>query len=159
MRHYRRGVAPKLPAEFWETEPMRAALASGDLGQIIRAYRFHPFHEDPLPQDLIADWLHISQSSLSRIEQGKRRVTIDDLAGFARELGIPMALRWMPQDASEAREDADPFEPLEMVRSVERSELGPGTLEALHAGAERLCRGYSTMPPGALRQEAEQQLR
>jgi hypothetical protein len=46
-----------------------------------------------------------------------------------------------------------------MVRRVERSELGPGTLETLHAGAERLCCGYSTMPPGALRQEAEQRLR
>lgn len=50
MSHDLRGVAPKLPAEFWET-----ALASGDLGQIIRAYRFHPFHGDPLPQDLVAD--------------------------------------------------------------------------------------------------------
>jgi transcriptional regulator with XRE-family HTH domain len=159
MSHYRRGVAPQLPAVFWETEPMRAALDSGDLGQIIRAYRFHPLHGDPLPQDLVADWLHISQSSLSRIEQGKRRVTIDDLAGFARDLGIPMALRWMPQDASEAGADVDPFEPLELVRRVERSELGPDTLEALHSGAERLCCGYSTMPPMALRQEAEQQLR
>jgi transcriptional regulator with XRE-family HTH domain len=159
MSHYRRGVAPKLPAEFWETEPMHAALASGDLGQIIRAYRFHPFHGDPLPQDLVADWLHVSQSSLSRIEQGERRVTIDDLAGFAQELGIPMVLRWMPQDAGEAGEEVDPLEPSEMVRRVERSELGPGTLEALHAGAERLCCGYSTVPPGTLRQEAEQQLR
>lgn len=69
-----------------------------------------------------------------------------------------MALRWIPQDAGEGG-DVDPFEPLEMVRRVERSELGPGTLEALHAGAERLCCGYSTMPPAALRQEAEQQLR
>ena len=85
MSLYRRGVAPQLPAEFWETEPMKAALASGDLGQIIRAYRFHPLHGDPLPQDLVAGWLHISQSSLSRIEQGKRRATIDDLAGFARD--------------------------------------------------------------------------
>jgi transcriptional regulator with XRE-family HTH domain len=157
--NYRRGVAPALPADFWQTEPMEAALASGDLGQIIRAYRFHPFHGQPVPQDLVADWLHVSQSSLSRIEQGKRRVTISDLAGFARDLGIPMTLRWMPQDASEAGEDMDPFEPLEMVRRVERSELGPGALEALHAGAERLCCGYSTMPPQRLRQEAEQQLR
>ncbi len=160
MNDYRRGVAPELPAAFWQTEPMAAALASGDLGQILRAYRFHPFHpQQPLPQDLVADWLHISQSSLSRIEQGKRRVTIDDLAGFARDLGIPMAVRWMRPDASLARADVDPYEPLEMVRYVERSELGPDTLEALHARAEKLCCDYSVMPPQALRQEAEQQLR
>lgn len=45
------------------------------------------------------------------------------------------------------------------VRRVECSEHGPDTLEALHAGAERLCCAYSTMAPLALRQEAEQQLR
>jgi transcriptional regulator with XRE-family HTH domain len=157
MSLYRRDVAPQLPAAFWETEPMSAALASGDLGRIIRAYRFHPLHGDPLPQDLVAGWLHISQSSLSRIEQGKRRVTIDDLTGFARELGIPMALRWTPRDTCDAG-DVEPFEPLDMVRRIERSELGPGTLDARHAGAERLCCAYSTMAPLALRQETEQQL-
>jgi transcriptional regulator with XRE-family HTH domain len=159
MSHYRRGVAPQLPAEFWQTEPMTAALASGDLGTIIRAYRFHPFHGQPLPQDVVADWLHVSQSSLSRIEQGKRRVTIDDLAGFARDLGIPMAIRWMPQDTGDTGSDVDPFEPLELVCRVERSELGRGTLEALHVAAETLCCRYSTMAPPALRQRAERQLR
>jgi transcriptional regulator with XRE-family HTH domain len=160
VNYHPRDVAPQLPAAFWQTEPMAAALASGDPGQILRAYRFHPFHgQQPLPQDVVADWLHIRQSRLSRIEQGKRRVTIDDLAGFARDLGIPMAVRWLPPDAAPAGEDVDPYGPLEMVRYVERSELGPDTLEALHARVEKLCCDYSAMPPQALRQEAEQQLR
>jgi transcriptional regulator with XRE-family HTH domain len=159
VNHHRRGVAPDLPAAFWQTEPIAGALVSGDLGQILRAYRFHPFHgQQPLPQDVVADWLHISQSSLSRIEQGKRRVTIEDLAGFARDLGIPMAVRWMPPVAS-AGMGVDPYEPLEMVRHVERSELGPHTLEALHAHAEKLCCDYAAMAPQRLRREAEQQLR
>lgn len=54
--------------------------------------------------------------------------------------------------------DADPFEPLEIVRHVERSELGPHTVEVLHATAERLCCGYSSMRPQALLGETEQQL-
>lgn len=44
-------------------------------------------------------------------------------------------------------------------RRVERAEPDPGTLDALHAEAERLCCRYSTMAPSALRQEAEQHLR
>jgi hypothetical protein len=42
----------------------------------------------------------------------------------------------------------DPFEFLEMGR-VERSEIGPGTLEALHATAEQLCCDYPTARAGA----------
>ncbi|MGH2941162.1 MAG: tetratricopeptide repeat protein [Solirubrobacteraceae bacterium] len=53
----------------------------------------------------------------------------------------------------------DPFEPLETMRRIERSEIGPATLEALHAGAERLCCGYSTTAPRVLLQQAERQLR
>ena len=52
----------------------------------------------------------------------------------------------------------DPFEPLEAMRRIERSEIGPATLEALHAGAERLCCEYPTAAPQALRAQAEQQL-
>jgi hypothetical protein len=37
-----RGSAPDVPAEFWQTDVMTAALASRDLGRVIRAYRCHP---------------------------------------------------------------------------------------------------------------------
>ena len=46
----RRDRAPEVPPEFWHTEAMAAALDSGDLGRVLRAYRFHPFHGQPLPQ-------------------------------------------------------------------------------------------------------------
>jgi hypothetical protein len=39
-----RNRAPEVPPEFWQTDAMAAALASGDLGRIILAYRSHPFH-------------------------------------------------------------------------------------------------------------------
>lgn len=133
----RRDRAPELPADFWQTARMDAALRSGDLGRVLQAYRVHPFHGQPLPQSVIADWLHISQSTLSRIENGKRRLTVDDIAGFARALCAPMALRW------DAKEDLG---------------IGSATLEALHATVERLCRDYSTAPAAELQEQTEPQL-
>jgi transcriptional regulator with XRE-family HTH domain len=89
--------APEVPSSFWQTEVMAAALASGDLGRMLRAYRSHPFHgHRPLPQTVIAGWLHVSQMTVSRIEQGKRRLTIDEINRFADGLAIPMTLRWLP---------------------------------------------------------------
>jgi hypothetical protein len=77
---------------------------------------------------------------LSRIEQGTRRLTVDDINWFARALGVPWKLRWIEQ-ASEARVEVD-----------------QGTVEAHHAAAERLCCDYSTVPAPALREQTEQQL-
>jgi len=157
QRKRRHDRAPDVPPDFWHTDMMGAALASGDIGRVIRAYRSHPFHGQILPQSTVADWLHVSQTTLSRIENGRRRLTIDDIDGFARALGLSVALRLVRQHPGKAGEDVDPFEVLEMGR-VERSEIGPGTLEALHAAAEQLCCGYSTVPAPALREETEQQL-
>jgi hypothetical protein len=40
----RRDRAPEVPRELWQTPAMLDALASGELGRVIRAYRAHPFH-------------------------------------------------------------------------------------------------------------------
>jgi transcriptional regulator with XRE-family HTH domain len=101
---------------------MAAALASGDLGRMLRAYRSHPFHgHRPLPQTVVAGWLHVSQMTVSRIEQGKRRLTIDEINWFTRSLGIPATLRWLPDH--EAGEDVEPLS--------RRSLLGAGVGAAL----------------------------
>ena len=55
----------------------------------------------------MADWLCVSQTTLSRIEQGRRRLAIDEISGFARALGIAVAVRWSPQD--NVGEDVDPI--------------------------------------------------
>jgi transcriptional regulator with XRE-family HTH domain len=123
-----------VPQEFWRTALMSAALASGDLGRVLRMYRFHPLHGRPLSQALVARWLHVSQSTLSRIENGQRRLTIDDIAGFARALGMPMPLRWMVQHG--AGEDVEPIS--------RRSLLGAGAGAALGLNA--------TTAPAAARQ-------
>ncbi len=85
----RRDRAPRVPAEFWDDDVMVDALASGDFGRVLRAYRQHPFHGRPLSQTIVAGWLHVSQASLSQIELGQCRLTVDDIAGFAERLGSP----------------------------------------------------------------------
>jgi hypothetical protein len=125
QRRRRRDCAPEVPPEFWHSEAMAAALDSGDLGRVVRAYRFHPFHGQPLPQGIVAGWLHVSQATLSRIEHGHRRLTIDEIAGFARSLGLSVALRWTPQP--EVGEDVDPIS--------RRSLLGAGVGAALGLNA------------------------
>jgi hypothetical protein len=120
-----RGRAPDVPAEFWQTDVMAAALASGDLGRVIRAYRSHPFHGQRLPQTLLANWLHMSQAAVCRIETGRRRVTIDEISGVARALGMPVTLPWTLQP--EAGEDVDPIS--------RRSLLGAGVGTALGLNA------------------------
>jgi hypothetical protein len=121
----RRDRAPEVPPEFWHTDSMAAALDSGDLGRVLRAYRFHPFHGQPLPQCIVAGWLHVSQATLSRIESGHRRLTVDEIAGFARALGHSIAVRWTP--LHDTGEDVDPLS--------RRSLIGAGVAAALGLNA------------------------
>jgi transcriptional regulator with XRE-family HTH domain len=89
-------------------------------------YRFHPFHGRPLTQAVVAGWLHVSQATLSRIEHGKRHLTIDEIDSFTRALSMPLALRWT-QHPTEVGEDVDPFS--------RRSLLGAGAGAALGLNA------------------------
>jgi hypothetical protein len=103
----RRDCAPDVPPEFWRTDAIAAALESADIGCVVRAYRFHPFHGQPLPQGTVANWLHVSQATLSRIEHGHRRLTVEEIAGFARSLGLSITVRWTP--LHDTGEDVDPL--------------------------------------------------
>lgn len=86
---------PAVPASFWEHEPVRHALAERHLGQVIRAYRHHPYHgRNPLPQTIVAGWLGITQAQLSRVENGPPLVHLDRLAHWATLLGIPASRLW-----------------------------------------------------------------
>jgi transcriptional regulator with XRE-family HTH domain len=104
---------------------MAAALDSRDVGRVIRAYRCHPFHRQRLSQALVAGWLHMSQAAVCRIETGRRRVTIDEIAAIAHALGMPIALPWTLQ--LEVGEDVDPLS--------RRSLLGAGVGAALGLNA------------------------
>jgi hypothetical protein len=114
-----------VPPEFWQTEMMVDALASGNVGQVIRAYRCHPFHGQRLPQTLVAGWLHMSQAAVCRIETGRRRLTIDEIGYIVQVLGLPLvAVLWALQQHGE---DVDPLS--------RRSLLGVGVGAALSLNA------------------------
>ncbi|MEU7970973.1 XRE family transcriptional regulator [Micromonospora sp. NPDC049089] len=88
-------MPPKVPASFWEHEPVRLALAERHLGRVIRAYRCHPYHgRVALPQSVVAGWLGITQAQLSRVENGPPLVHLDRLAHWAQLLGIPASCLW-----------------------------------------------------------------
>jgi transcriptional regulator with XRE-family HTH domain len=92
--------APRPSAEFWHADHMCDALASKDMGVVVRTYRHHPAHNlPPLPQVDVARWLGITQGQLSRIESGRNRVRdVDKLAHYARVLRIPRELLWFEID-------------------------------------------------------------
>lgn len=86
---------PEVPPDFWAHEPMREALSSWHIGQVMRAYRHHPFHETrPLSQERVAGWLGLTQTQLSRIENGPPIKDLDKLIRWARTLHIPADLLW-----------------------------------------------------------------
>lgn len=85
---------PEMAAAFWTDAQMREALANWHMGQVIAAYRNHAYHGRPLPQELVAGWVGITQAQLSRIENGPPIKDLDRLIQWARTLGIPGHLLW-----------------------------------------------------------------
>ncbi|HEU5031966.1 MAG TPA: helix-turn-helix domain-containing protein [Spirillospora sp.] len=86
---------PAVPADFWNAAPLRTALDNWHIGQLIRAYRHHPHHGPrALPQEVVARWLNITQTQLSRIESGPPVTDLDRLVPWARTLGVPSDLLW-----------------------------------------------------------------
>lgn len=93
---------PAVPAEFWRSEQMRAALASCEMGVVIRAFRTHPHHGRCIPQRTAASWVGVTQTRLSRIENGERIVNLNKLTRWAHVLGIPTDLLWFRVSRPEA---------------------------------------------------------
>jgi tetratricopeptide (TPR) repeat protein len=86
--------SPEVPAEFWATDRMRDALATWHMGRVVAAYRNHPFHGRPLPQETVAGWVGITQAQLSRIESGPPIKDLERLIEWARVLHVPPTLLW-----------------------------------------------------------------
>jgi transcriptional regulator with XRE-family HTH domain len=98
---------PEVPGHFWTHERMREALNAWHIGQVIRVYRHHSFHEaHPLSQELVAGWLGLTQTQLSRIENGPPVKDLDKLIHWARTLRIPTDLLWfkLPSEADRSRQ-------------------------------------------------------
>jgi hypothetical protein len=63
---------------------MRDALASCDMGAVIRAFRMHPFHRHEISQEIVAGWGNISDEINS----------LKKLTHWAQVLRIPAELLW-----------------------------------------------------------------
>jgi transcriptional regulator with XRE-family HTH domain len=104
---------PDVPAEFWVTDHMQDALATWNMGRVIAAYRSHPHHGRPVPQEIVAGWVGLTQAQLSRIENGLPIKDLDKLIQWARTLGVPADLLWfklpeqLPDQAYAPKGDRD----------------------------------------------------
>jgi transcriptional regulator with XRE-family HTH domain len=98
----RLATAPEVPADFWDEVVLREALASRHMGRVIRAWRTHPYHgRQGLPQARVAAWADITQTQLSRIENGAPMMHLDRLIQWARILRIPPERLWFAMPDSD----------------------------------------------------------
>lgn len=100
--------APDVPSGFWlASDQLRDALASWHMGRVIAAYRTHPHHAPPLSQEVVAGWVGLTQTQLSRIEAGPPITDLTKLIRWAKVLRIPEALLWfkLPGARTEVPED------------------------------------------------------
>ncbi len=96
---------PEVPAEFWENDQLRDALIrERHIGHAVRSYRKHPFHgQRQISQETAARWLSVSQTQLSRIENGRPLYDLDRLIQWAKTLRIPPELLWfaLPEEGED----------------------------------------------------------
>jgi hypothetical protein len=91
---------------------MRDALATWHMGRVIYACRTHPWHGQPLAQDLVGGWLGLTQAQISRIENGRAPGELSKLVHYARVLAVPADLLWFklpPASGEAASPDAAAF--------------------------------------------------
>lgn len=100
---------PRVPAGFWQTSEMQAALATCDMGAVIRAFRTHPFHGRDISQQAAAAWVGITQTRLSRIENGEQITNLHKLMRWAHVLGIPSDLLWFRMPSASAKVITSPL--------------------------------------------------
>lgn len=105
-----RFVRPQtVPEDFWSHVELRAALGSRHFGRVLRAYRCHPFHGvRPLAQGIVAGWLGVNQSQLSRLENGPPLQDLERLVAWARLLAVPEHLLWFRLPLSQTAPTGSP---------------------------------------------------
>jgi hypothetical protein len=96
-------MAPPIPPrEFWKNQGMCEALQTWHMGRVFLAYRSHPWHPRPLSQELVGNWLGLTQVQVGRIEKGRAPDELSKLIAWAMILRIPGDLLWfkLPGDWS-----------------------------------------------------------
>ncbi|MGV9675452.1 helix-turn-helix domain-containing protein [Nocardia sp. NPDC003482] len=170
-----------MPFAFWQTDQMRDALATWHMGRVIFAYRNHPYHRQPLPQERLAEWLGVTQAQLSRLEKGSAPENLSKLRRWAETLNIPPELLWfkLPGTAIATLEDvkrqdflraalgvtmtgaAAPL--LELLSTLEPtpvpSLVGPTEIEQIRRTAREFSTWDHTYGGGLVREAVAAQLR
>jgi DNA-binding XRE family transcriptional regulator len=105
---------PQVPADFWETDQLRAAFAAQHIGQVWKAYRKHPYHiaaygKDGITQETLGSWLGLTQAQISRIETGPPVRNLDSLCYYARTLRIPSYLLWFKFPSAHQKRNGSPI--------------------------------------------------
>lgn len=110
---------PSVPESFWRERNIQDALQAWHIGKVIAAYRLHPWHGEPIPQQTVAAWLGISQARLSRIENGEPIQDLGRLTELARILAVPAALLWfrLPGATTSAMSQHQPTHDLDALAS------------------------------------------
>jgi transcriptional regulator with XRE-family HTH domain len=99
---------------------------------VIKEYRKHPYHgRRPLPQELLGQWLGITQAQVSRIENNPPIVHLDRLVELARIFAIPESHLWFTLPARPARDLRLTPEPRNEESTNRRVFLTSATIAAL----------------------------
>jgi transcriptional regulator with XRE-family HTH domain len=123
----------------------------------------------------VRDGLTCDEKRISKWESGEvmwprpeyRRALLDLTGRDAESLGFNPPTRRpkrsaLPENtasiADALRAEARMFDTLELARLAEMSDIGAGTIEALHQAAELLCRAYPTTPAATLRDRTKRRL-
>ncbi len=164
-----------MPAHFWWSEHMLAALSSWHMGRVIYAYRTHPIHGgQPIAQKRVAYWLDLTQAQLSRIETGPAPELLTKLIRWARVLRIPAELLWFKMPAGSTLDEvnrndflraaaavtataaASPHSLLQMLNDTRLTEIparvGTAEIEQLRAASD-LFAGWDALYGGGLVRE------
>jgi transcriptional regulator with XRE-family HTH domain len=132
---------PVVPAEFWADEEMRDALDTWHMGRVLFAYRNHPWHGQALKQSVVGGWFGLTQTQLSRIENGRAPEELSKLIRWAKLLHIPSECLWfkMPDEpGTENQNDAVSPVTLPVVVNGQTVMLPIDTREARNRGLDEL---------------------
>ncbi len=125
------------------------ADGSPPIGRRIRQLRT----ERELTQRELAERAGVSVDLVSKLEQRvKQTPSLQSLGKIAAALGVEVAalLSHPDADLTPAEDTEQPVDAVDVARLVERSDIGPGTLDTVETIVDRLCRDYSREPAAVL---------
>lgn len=131
----------------WQTDAVRAAVESGDLGTIVRAVR----EAQQLTLKQVAERCGYSVSTLSRLERGKQRLAdIEVLRLLATALGIPGRMLGVVDTPARSVQGRRPAARVGVVLAPDE-EIDPMRRRTLLAGLTGLA-GTAVLGPSSLGQ-------